>query len=65
MILEDLLQGDGDRAYAALMSAHEGLTDSESHAFNARLILILMNEIGDADRFEQLLSAAKRGASAK
>lgn len=38
---------DPDAAYAALLAVHKGLTEPESHALNARLILILMNHIGD------------------
>jgi hypothetical protein len=47
-----------DDIYEALVSAHEGLTDEESAAFNARLILILMNHIGDADTIREALAAA-------
>lgn len=36
-----------DETYARLIRTHDGLTDDESHALNARLILILMNHIGD------------------
>lgn len=36
-----------DESYARLIATHEGLTEAESHALNARLILILMNHIGD------------------
>lgn len=36
-----------DESYARLIAAHDGLTEAESHAMNARLILILMNHIGD------------------
>lgn len=36
-----------DESYATLIAAHDGLTEAESHAMNARLILILMNHIGD------------------
>jgi hypothetical protein len=38
---------NGDESYAQLIRTHEGLTEAESHALNARLILILMNHIGD------------------
>ncbi|MEO0361725.1 MAG: DUF2783 domain-containing protein, partial [Pseudomonadota bacterium] len=38
---------DPDGAYAALLAAHRGLSDAESHALNARLVLILANHIGD------------------
>ena len=36
-----------DESYACLIAAHENLTEAESHSMNARLILILMNHIGD------------------
>jgi len=49
-----------DDAYAALIEAHEGLTREESDALNARLILILMNQIGDVQVIREALEAAKR-----
>lgn len=51
---------DRDAAYAALIAAHNGLTDAESAAFNARLILILMNHVGDADVLEEALALAAK-----
>ncbi|MFV0493402.1 MAG: DUF2783 domain-containing protein [Pseudorhodobacter sp.] len=50
---------DHDGFYAELLSAHDGLDDDQSAAFNARLILILANQIGD----RALLSAAIRAAA--
>ncbi len=49
-----------DDFYAALLAAHEGLDKAESDAFNARLILILANQIGDRNVLAQALEAAKR-----
>ena len=49
-------------SYAELIAAHEGLTEAESHAFNARLILILMNQIGRADTITAALALAKAPA---
>ncbi len=51
-----------DDAYAALIAAHDGLTKPQSDALNARLILILMNHIGDPVVLDQALTAAKAGA---
>lgn len=48
-----------DDAYAALIAAHDGLTKPQSDALNARLILILMNHIGDQTVWEQALQTAK------
>ncbi|MBV7396782.1 DUF2783 domain-containing protein [Mameliella sediminis] len=47
-----------DDFYAALIAAHDGLSDDESSALNARLILILANQIGD----HAVLTAALRTA---
>lgn len=38
-----------DSFYAELLGVHEGRTATESHAINARLVLILANHIGDRD----------------
>ena len=49
-----------DDTYAALLAAHEGLSKPESDALNARLLLILLNHIGDQDVIKAALTAAKR-----
>ena len=38
---------DPDAAYNAVVDAHRGLSDEQSAALNARLILILVNHIAD------------------
>ncbi|MBG6206658.1 hypothetical protein IWQ49_001307 [Labrenzia sp. EL_126] len=48
-----------DAFYADLLSAHEKLGKEESDAFNARLILLLANRIGNLGELRQLLEAAK------
>lgn len=48
-----------DDTYADLLAAHEGLSKAESDALNARLILILMNHIGDQAIIREALEAAK------
>jgi hypothetical protein len=52
---------DPDRAYAAIIDAHRGLTDLESQELNARLVLILSNHIGSDAVLEQALELAQRG----
>jgi hypothetical protein len=49
-----------DDFYAALIAAHEGLSDDESAAFNARLILLLANHVGDAEALADALDLAKQ-----
>lgn len=50
---------DPDAAYAALLLAHKGLAEAESHALNARLVLVLMNHLGDGPAFSQALKLAR------
>ncbi|MGB5216243.1 MAG: DUF2783 domain-containing protein [Anderseniella sp.] len=48
-----------DEFYAELLSAHDGMSDEESQAFNARLILVLANHIGNPEVLKQALLAAR------
>jgi hypothetical protein len=50
-----------DDFYAALIAAHEGLDAAASQALNARLILILANQIGRQDVLAKALEAARDG----
>lgn len=59
MILQDNLGPDGDAFYNALMDAHEGLSEAESHALNARLVLMMANQIGDLETLKGLLTTAR------
>lgn len=38
---------DPDGFYDELIRLHDGMSEDESHALNARLILVLCNHIGD------------------
>ena len=51
---------DADGFYADLLRAHEGLDEAESHAFNARLILVLANHVGDEQALREALELARR-----
>jgi len=48
-----------DDLYAQLLAMHEGLSKQESDAANARLILILMNQIADRKVLRQAMAAAR------
>ena len=50
---------DPDRVYAAIIDAHRELDDDQSAAFNARLVLLLANHIGDDAVVLEALEAAK------
>ena len=58
-IYPDRLSPRQDDFYNALMEAHEGLTESESHALNARLVLLMANQIGDPGVLRDLLTTAR------
>lgn len=48
-----------DGFYDALLGEHESLNTAESAAYNARLILILANQIGDDTALKAALEAAR------
>ena len=48
-----------DDFYEALIEAHQGLSTDESHAFNARLVLVLANHIGALPVLREAFAAAK------
>jgi hypothetical protein len=52
---------DPDGFYAALVAAHEGLTDAASAALNARLVFLLANQIGDQQVLADCIAAARGG----
>ena len=51
----------GDDFYEALLDAHQGLSEAESAALNARLILVLANHIGDVSVLQDALEVARQG----
>jgi len=48
-----------DDFYQALIEAHAGLTDEQSAALNARLVLLLANQIGDLNTLRLAIAAAR------
>jgi adenosine deaminase len=52
-----------DDFYEALIDAHKDLPIEESHALNARLILLLANHIGAVDVLREALEAARQNPS--
>jgi hypothetical protein len=51
---------DPDGFYAALVAAHEGLTEAQSAELNARLVFLLANQIGTQDTLLQCVAAAQK-----
>ena len=50
---------DPDGFYADLIALHDGLSDEDSAALNARLILILANHIGDRATLDEAMKMAR------
>ncbi|MDB5437696.1 MAG: mhpA [Caulobacteraceae bacterium] len=50
-----------DDIYEQLIGLHEGLTDQESLAANAQLILVLINQIGDTALVTEAIALVRRG----
>jgi hypothetical protein len=54
----------GDDFYEALIDAHQGLSTEDSHALNARLLLLLANHVGELDVLREALRIARDGHTA-
>lgn len=50
---------DADGFYEELLDAHAGLTPEQSQLLNARLILLLANQVGDANVLRDCIAAAR------
>ncbi|MES2976518.1 MAG: DUF2783 domain-containing protein [Pseudomonadota bacterium] len=51
---------DADTFYEQLLDAHAGLTRDQSELLNARLILLLANQVGDSKVLADCIEAARR-----
>jgi hypothetical protein len=49
----------GDDFYEALIDAHRGLSDEQSQLLNAKLILLLANQVGDIAALKEALAIAR------
>lgn len=61
---DDGFGGQGDAFYERLVSAYQGLSDADSSALNARLVLLLSNHIGDLGVVAEAIATARRGLDA-
>jgi hypothetical protein len=53
--------GHADDFYEALIEAHRGLSVEQSGRLNAKLILLLANQVGDLDTLRAALAKAGEG----
>lgn len=57
---DDLAIHDVDGFYQALVAAYDGLDDEQTRLMNARLILLLANQIGARDVLDEALRVARQ-----
>lgn len=50
-----------DDIYEMIMRMHDGLDESQSRLVNARLILLLVNQVGDRGIIEAAVAEARAG----
>ena len=55
---DDGFAGRGDDVYEMLIDAHAGLDAAGSLALNARLVLLLANQVGDPATIAEAIAAA-------
>lgn len=51
---------DADGFYEQLLDAHQGLSAEQSALLNARLVLVLANQVGDAKVLRECIALAAR-----
>ena len=58
MLKRDLNLARPDDVYNAIVDAHKGMTDEQVRAFDAKLILLLVNHLGDETVIREALREA-------
>lgn len=61
---DDGFSGAADDFYEALIDGHSGLTEAESAALNARLVLILANQVGSLPVLRDAIALAREAGRA-
>jgi hypothetical protein len=56
---------DADAFYECLLDAHQGLSREQSELLNARLILILANQVGDSAVLQACIAGAREASRIK
>ena len=57
----DLNLAQADDVYNLIVDAHKGLDKAQCRAFDARLILLLVNQVGDEAIIREAVDAARAG----
>ncbi len=61
LITDNNLGPQADDIYAKLLDAMEGMTQEQAHRFNARMVLLLMNQVGDSSTIKEAIRLAQSG----
>ena len=60
MLNRELNLARPDDVYNAIVDAHKGMTDEQVRAFDAKLILLLVNHVGDEAVVREALQEAAK-----
>lgn len=60
MLKRELNLARPDDVYNAIVDAHKGMTDDQVRAFDAKLILLLVNHVGDEAVVREALQEAAK-----
>lgn len=52
---------DPDAFYAELIELHRGLSEEQARLLDARLILLLANQVGDLETLRAAMASARQG----
>ena len=61
LLRRDLNLAQPDDVYNLIVDAHRGLDEAQCRAFDARLILLLANHVGDEAVIREAVDAARAG----
>ncbi|GJL82480.1 MAG: hypothetical protein DHS20C01_21140 [marine bacterium B5-7] len=62
-IEHEIRLADPDGFYARLIDMHDGLDTDQSNLFNATIILLMANQIGDDEVLSRILAQARESSS--
>ena len=60
-LITDGVLDRADDVYNALIEMHEGLTPEQSQVVDAKLILLLVNHVGDFEVVREAIALARQG----
>lgn len=61
LLTDDNLGAQADDVYASLLDAMQNMTPEQSQRFNVRLILLLVNHVGDQTVINEAINLAQAG----